>query len=245
MPPDTSKQLEMILFVRGTLLGVPVEVTAEYRSDGPLRFTATLPPGSRLELADLVEALPLGGFRLPPGLPRLALENLALSFESGSSAFALSGDVPLGLEQRFSLMGVNFQLPSGASLHVSLVRLVPTDGAASTTLALDLNVPGGEGFVLSSNLAWARELAGSTLREVQNDEKERQEDLVSLSLSSADPLEMTLVEMTFEPSPVTTYFSDFQVTDAPDDDVSLDLRFALNIGDGFDFPFLNLFVKIV
>ncbi|MEJ2210577.1 MAG: hypothetical protein P8129_16275 [Anaerolineae bacterium] len=243
MPPETSKQLEMILFVQGKLLDEDVCVEAEYQTDGPLRIRATVQSKYGLELADMVEALPLGGLRLPPGLPRLALKKLALTFESGSSAFSLNGDVSLDLEERFSLMGVNFRLPQGAGLHLSLERKDPSNGTASTRLTLDLDVPQGEGLALSSNLAWERPLDGGPHRELQNDEAQRGEDLISLSLTPQSEGALTLLDTTRGAGAKTHYLTNFRqvVPEGTTPEAAvLDVVFRLNPGAaGFEFPFLK------
>jgi hypothetical protein len=230
-----SKQLEARLY--GTIVGLAdkAQLNWEEGSQGTVQGEFD-PPETILNLADLVDALLPAGLQLPAALPRIELTNLAVRLTPDSGEFSFQGDAILALGQTFTLAGIRFSLPSSVTFNVSLVR----EGTPPLTrLTIGLSLPADAALTVSSNLAWARELAGSTLREVQNDEKERQEDLVSLGLSSTDPLEMTLVEMTFGPSPATIYFSDIHVKDDLDKEVELGLDFALNVGDGFDFPFLK------
>ncbi|MGD8795045.1 MAG: hypothetical protein PVF47_21025, partial [Anaerolineae bacterium] len=241
MPPETpSTKLEMFLWVQGELLGVPLKLEAEYRLGGSLRFRGQVSDGDTLALSDLVEILPLGDFGLPPGLPRLALEKVDFAFEPDSGAFALSGEVSLGLAQRFSFLGINFGLPQAASLDLSLVR----DGAA-TTLNLGLNLPARQPLSLSGNLAWLQPLDGEPHREIQNDDRDRAQDLVSLSLEPTDDVALTLIHTELGQGSKTRYLTNLRrvvdpEADPPLEPAGLEYHFALNPGAaGFEFPFLK------
>jgi hypothetical protein len=127
------------------------------------------------------------------------------------------------LGQAFSLLGLNFSLPVAP-------QTVIEEGSLTVTVPLSA----GEALRISSGLAWLRDLGGTDFREVQNDEEERLQDVVSLELRPKEAIdELTLLKLDDDLTSVQLLPPHLNPA------VQLHLTLGLNVGGGFDFPFLK------
>ena len=235
---DQLKQLEAAIAMRGTLLG---------RDDLGFTATATLAEGAaaafdgklddedaKVSLTELANALLPEDLRLPPELPDLVLSNLAFTLAPLTGEFSFSSGAELGLGG-FSLFGVNFSLPD-ADLNVELVG-ENENGTLKVTLSISLTIDGDQAFTASSSLAWVRDL-GAPFREVQNDEKDRLQDVVRLEIKPLQKTSLILLRTTLGEPTSTTYLTGFQAENGSDDP-GLELVFVLDATEAFEFPFLK------
>ena len=125
--------------------------------------------------------------------------------------------------QAFSLFGVNFSLP-----------ITPKTTVVGETLTVTADLSDDQGFSISSGLAWLRDLGGTLFRELQNDEEERPLDVVSLELTPKAETTLTLLTVELDdPTSMRLLPPESNVG------VTLVLALTLNVGEGFDFPFLK------
>jgi hypothetical protein len=187
-----------------------------------------------INLSDLAVILLPAESQLPAELPRITLAKLEFEFTKDTGEFSFSGGAELSLGQKFSLFGINFSLPDEVGFNVTLAKKNGPDGAPPrTTLSIGVSVDALQELTVSSNLAWIRDLGPSQLREVQNDEKDQPEDIISLTLKPNEDVSITLVEIAWGESRSTSYFKDF---DAEDWQIDLTLNIK---DDAFELPFLK------
>ncbi|MBE7384757.1 MAG: FlxA-like family protein [Leptolyngbya sp. SIO1E4] len=237
----SRKSVSAQAYILGSLGGVDIRLEADYSSDFNNQTThiyrGALAQESSVSLLGL--ASKLGGFTLPAGIPDLHLLDINIELktnEQGVEYFAFTGQSTLALGKKFDLLGVTVEPPEGIRFTFSLRRERVSKAGQQVTegrFLLTLAMPANDRLVISSALAWTRDIPGlDTFRELQNDEDLPKEgeassaEAISLILNAQRAIAITLVDKTLGAAGAAKYLVDFEPTDW-----ALTLQFL-----GEDFP---------
>ncbi|MGP1373852.1 MAG: hypothetical protein ACTS3T_13570 [Almyronema sp.] len=228
LSPGSGKSISAQAYILGSLGGVDIRLEAAYTSDFEQQTTRTyrgaLAQESSISLLGL--ASKLGGFTLPAGIPDLHLLDINIELKTtaqGVEYFAFTGKSTLALGKKFDLLGVTVEPPQGILLTFSLVRQTVVQAGQKVIegrFLLTLAMPANERLVVSSALAWTRDIPGlDTLRELQNDEdlppqgSASSAEAISLILHANQAIALTLVDKTLGSAAAAKYLVNFEPTD--------------------------------